>query len=345
MSPPPTIDVRRLSHDDVDEAARLLYESFTAVYRQRGHTPPFPNIESAAWLCRAYLDLDPEGCALAEQATYPLGVGFAHRRGPVASIGPIAARPGGPRGVGRALMAHFHRLTLGCESVRLFQDSFNPDSFGFYTRLGYSVADVAPYLLAEQLSPPAARPQGVRPATAADLRQMEAYDLARTGADRGRDLALLAQSGSAFVAELGDARAPGDPFSIAGYLFYRSLPARVIIGPAVAESPDTAGDPGRRGRRVAARTPRGDSRLGRLAAGPTSRLRARISRRPPRQPHGGGQLPLATGTAVRALPREPLTGDANVLLSNAVGLPDGGPSTGGLDGRSLRSLSNRIRAR
>ncbi len=237
MSPPPTIDVRRLTHDDVDEAARLLYESFTAVYRQRGHTPPFPNIESAAWLCRAYLDLDPEGCALAEQATYPLGVGFAHRRGPVASIGPIAARPGGPRGVGRAIMAHFHRLTLGCESVRLFQDSFNPDSFGFYTRLGYSVADVAPYLLAEQLSPPAARPQGVRPATAADLRQMEAYDLARTGADRGRDLALLAQSGSAFVAELGDARAPGDPFSIAGYLFYRSLPARVIIGPAVAESP------------------------------------------------------------------------------------------------------------
>jgi len=178
------IDVRRLTHDDVDDAARLLYESFSAVYRLRGHTPPFPNIESAAWLCRAYLDLDGEGCVFAEQNGYALGVGFAHRRGPVASIGPIAARPGAPRGVGRALMTHFHRLTLGCESVRLFQDSFNPDSFGFYTRLGYTVADVAPYLLAEQLLPPTVRPRAVRPAAASDLRLLEAYDLSRTGADR-----------------------------------------------------------------------------------------------------------------------------------------------------------------
>jgi len=228
----PPIDVRRLTQEDVDDAARLLYESFSAVYRQRGHTPPFPNIESAAWLCRAYLDLDADGCAFAEQNGYPLGVGFAHRRGPVASIGPIAARPGAPRGVGRALMAHFHRLTLGCESVRLFQDSFNPDSFGFYTRLGYTVADVAPYLLAEQLLPPTVRPRAVRPAAASDLRLLEAYDLSRTGADRSRDLALLAQSGSAFVVE------QGEPRTVAGYLFYRSLPARVIIGPAVGESAD-----------------------------------------------------------------------------------------------------------
>ena len=224
-----TIDVRQLTLHDVDAAAALLYESFSVVYRQRGHTPPFPNVESAGWLCRAYLDLDAEGCVFAEQAGYPLGVGFAHLRGPVASIGPIAARPEGPRGVGRALMNHFHRLTQGCESVRLFQDSFNPDSFGFYTRLGYAVADVAPYLLADQLSAPAPRPRPVRLATPADLLQIEKYDLARTGADRSRDLALLAQSGSALVMEEG---------SLAGYLFYRSLPARVIIGPAVAESPE-----------------------------------------------------------------------------------------------------------
>jgi len=227
------IDVRALTHDDVDDAARLLYESFSAVYRQRGHVPPFPNIESASWLCRAYLDLDPDGCALAEADGQALGVGFVHPRGSVASIGPVAARVGAPRGVGRALMTHFHRLTQGCESVRLFQDSFNPDSFGFYSRLGYVVADVAPYLLADQLVPPAARPRSVRVATVADLAQIERYDLGRTGADRGRDLALLAQSGSAVVIEQ-----QGTQGKINGYLFYRSLPARVILGPAVAESPD-----------------------------------------------------------------------------------------------------------
>jgi Acetyltransferase (GNAT) domain len=224
------IDVRALTLDDVDAAARLLFESFSAVYRQRGHTPPFPNIESASWLCRAYLDLDPDGCALVEDGGQALGVGFVHPRGAVASIGPIAAKVGAAPGVGRALMTHFHRLTQGCESVRLFQDSFNPDSFGFYTRLGYVVADVAPYLLADQLVPPAARPRSARVATVADLIQIERYDLTRTGADRGRDLALLAQSGSAMVIEQQGA--------LAGYLFYRSLPARVILGPAVAESPE-----------------------------------------------------------------------------------------------------------
>jgi hypothetical protein len=228
------IEIRRLGPDDVEGAARLLYDAFAAVYRQRGHTPPFPNVDSAAWLCRAYLDLDPEGCALAEQYGRAAGVGFAHVRGGVASIGPLAARPGGPPGVGRALMSHFRRQTQACKSVRLFQDSFNPDSFGFYTRLGYAVVDVAPYLLAERLSTPPARVPGIRPAGGGDLRLIERYDLLRTGADRARDLALLASTGSALIFD----DPAGRPGEIAGYLFYRSLPARVIIGPAVAESPE-----------------------------------------------------------------------------------------------------------
>jgi len=223
------IQVRRLLPDDVDAAARLLFESFSVVYRQRGHTPPFPNVDSAAWLCRAYLDLDPEGCAVAQHLGQTVGAGFAHLRGDVASIGPIAARPGGPAGIGRRLMDHFRELSAGCRSVRLFQDSFNPDSFGFYTRLGYVVVDVAPYLLADRLTaPPTGHPRVVRLASAADLGRIEEYDRARTGASRGRDLELLAGSGIALLIE--------DRGAIAGYLFYRSLPVRVIIGPAVAES-------------------------------------------------------------------------------------------------------------
>jgi hypothetical protein len=232
------IEIRRLTQDDVDAASRLLFDSFAAVYRQRGHTPPFPNLDSAAWLCRAYLDLDLDGCALAEQGGEPVGVGFAHPRGPVASIGPIAARPGGPPGIGRALMSHFRRLTKDCKSVRLFQDSFNPDSFGFYTRLGYAVVDVAPYLLADRLIPPEPRVRPIRTAAPADLRLVERYDAWRTGAERARDLALLASSGTALVFDRPrDERGP-DGNTISGYLFYRSLPARVIIGPAVAESPE-----------------------------------------------------------------------------------------------------------
>ena len=225
------IHVARLGQEDVGAAAGILFDAFGAAYRRRGHAPPFPTRESAAWLCRAYLDLDPDGCALARSSSEVVGVGFAHPRGAVTSIGPLAARPGAPAGVARALMGELDAVAAGSTSVRLFQDGFNPDSFGLYTRLGYAVVDVAPYLLAERLEPPIAPPSGVRPLTAADLPMLERYDAARTGADRRRDLALLAASGGGFVA--GDGRE-----GISGYLFFRALPARVVIGPAIAESAD-----------------------------------------------------------------------------------------------------------
>jgi hypothetical protein len=228
------IEVRRLESRDVDEASVILHDAFASVYRRRGHTPPFPNVESAMWLCRAYLDLDPEGCALAAVGGATAGVGFAHLRGGVASIGPLAARPGAPSGVGRALMTHFHRLAAGVSSIRLFQDSFNPDSFGLYTRLGYRVVDVAPYLVAARLAPPRARASAVRPLGAADVAPVARYDLAQMGADRGRDLTLLAATGRGFVAERAGA--------LAGYLFYRLLPARIIVGPALADSAELLAD-------------------------------------------------------------------------------------------------------
>jgi len=227
------IQVGRLGQADVDAAAGILFDAFGAAYRRRGHAPPFPTRESAAWLCRAYIDLDPEGCALARSASEIVGVGFAHPRGAVTSIGPLASRPGAPAGVARALMSELAGIAAGSSSVRLFQDSFNPDSFGLYTRLGYVVSDVAPYLLAEKLEPPAVTDPRVRPLVAADLPVVERYDRARTGADRRRDLALLASTGGGFIYQ---AEARGEP--IGGYLFFRALPARVVIGPAVAESAD-----------------------------------------------------------------------------------------------------------
>jgi Acetyltransferase (GNAT) domain len=227
------LQVRALEAGDVSAAAQILFDAFGGVYRLRGHTPPFPTLESAAWLCRAYLDLDPGGCALCEQRGVAVGVGFAHPRGGTTSIGPVAARPGAQRGIGRAIMSHFADLAHRSASVRLFQDSFNPDSFGLYTRMGYAVVDVAPYLLADRLVPPATPPGALRTVTPGDLGALERYDTARTGAERGRDLALLASTGAALVWE--------PEGKLSGYLFYRPLPARVIVGPAVADSPEGLG--------------------------------------------------------------------------------------------------------
>jgi len=131
-------------------------------------------------------------------------------------------------------MAHFHELARAATSVRLFQDAFNPDSFGLYTRLGYRVVDVAPYLVAPRLLAPRARPSGIRALATSDVETIGLFDFARTGADRTRDLALLASTGRGFVAERGG--------QLAGYLFYRQLPARIIVGPALAETPELVAD-------------------------------------------------------------------------------------------------------
>jgi len=223
------IKVRAMREPDVELAAQILVGAFAQVYRQRGHTPPFPNLESAAWLCRSYMDLDPEGCAVAESGEVMVGVGFVHPRGTTASIGPVAARPGGPRGTGRALMAYLTKQAPGCNSLRLFQDGFNPDSFGLYTQLGFAVRDVAPYLLAVELQPPArATSADIRPGRPEDRLALEELDRRLVGADRARDIAFLTATGSVLVYERRR--------TIEGFLFLRALPARAVVGPAIATS-------------------------------------------------------------------------------------------------------------
>jgi len=222
------IHVRPMSEADIDHAAQILVGAFAQVYRQRGHTPPFPNVESAAWLCRSYLDLDRDGCVMAEAGGVPVGVGFVHLRGPTASIGPVAARPGGPRGVGRALMSHLTDLARDCDSVRLFQDGFNPDSFGLYTQLGFAVRDVAPYLLAVEMQPAARAWPEIRPGRADDLDAVVELDRRLIGADRTRDIEFLFVTGTIMVLERRRV--------MEGFLFLRALPARAVVGPAVATS-------------------------------------------------------------------------------------------------------------
>src|SRR5206468_713938 len=166
------IRVARMEKGDIDDAAAILFDAFGAVYRQRGHVPPFPTRDSAGWLCRAYLDLDPVGCAIARVGADAVGGGFAHPRGPVTGGGRLAARPKAP---------------------------------------------------------------AVRQLRGDDLPAIERYDRARGGADRRPDFALLASSGSGFVVD-------GPDGGLGGFLFFRSLPARVVIGPGIAESAEIMAD-------------------------------------------------------------------------------------------------------
>src|SRR4030095_6310008 len=68
----------------------------------------------------------------------------------------------------------------------------------------------------------------------------------------------------------------------------------------------SAGGPGRRGRRDAARPGRRHPGVGGGAAGPSARLPARVPGGPPGQPDGRGQLPVATGSALRVVSGKPV---------------------------------------
>ncbi len=83
------------------------------------------------------------------------------------------------------------------------------------------------------VAPPKAPP--VRQLRGEDLPAVERYDRARGGADRRPDFALLASSGNGFAVD-------GPDGALAGFLFFRSLPARVVIGPGIAESADVMAD-------------------------------------------------------------------------------------------------------
>lgn len=225
---------------DCERAGEILVSAFSQVYRLRGHMPPFPNLDSAVWLCRAYLDLDREGCAVAESGNSVVGVGFVHLRGAVASIGPLAARPGAPPGIGRALMTHLTALGEGCANLRLFQDSFNPDSFGLYSELGWTVRDVAPYLMAGDIRAPAAVSPNIREYRPEDRERLETFDSRMLGANRSRDIGLLLSTGALLLTDTSAGRAGAA--DLAGFIFLRALPARAIIGPAVAISEDVLMD-------------------------------------------------------------------------------------------------------
>jgi hypothetical protein len=230
-TPPRT---RPLALKDVEEAGDILYQAFGAVYAERGFRPPFPSPEAGAWLARAYLDLDPGGAVAAERGARLAGVGFVHLRGAVASIGPVASRPGAPEGTGRAIMDSLIAIADrgGARTQRLFQDAFNPRSFALYGKLGFEPKEVVAYAVCDPGAPrraPAPRPGvALRELDLDHLDDLGRIDRKLSGADRRADFDLILRSGGGWGLFAGaDLRA---------FLLYREGASRVALAPAAAAS-------------------------------------------------------------------------------------------------------------
>lgn len=185
-------DIRQLGPTDVAAAGDVLFHAFVDECAARGFPPPWPSPDDAALLVAGYREAEPEGALGAWVDGALAGVGFVRRRGDVATIGPLAARPQ-RRGVGSKLLDELIGVADGweCRTVRLFQDAWNPDSFALYAGRSFSVVDVVSCIERPKMAPPrldSARGLEMAAPKATDLAEIAALDLRFTGLARPGDL-------------------------------------------------------------------------------------------------------------------------------------------------------------
>jgi ribosomal protein S18 acetylase RimI-like enzyme len=182
-----------------------------------------------------FLQMEPEGCFLAEWEGSPVGTATTLRYGSeLAWIGMVLVHPEyRRRGIGRALLKH-SIAWLQERHVRCIKLDATPAGKQVYDGLGFK----SEWTLFrwEHSGARAAKPTraGLRPWQAADLPAAASLDAAAFGVARERLTASLAsQSRLALVFE----RAPGQ---VDGYGFMRAGSRATYLGPVVAAS-DEAG--------------------------------------------------------------------------------------------------------
>jgi GNAT superfamily N-acetyltransferase len=176
---------------------------------------------------RRLLDLQPDGCFLAESGGVPVGTVATCRFGPVAWIALMLVDEAYRRqGIGRALMTRaLEELdSRGVRSVRL---DATPRGRPMYESLGF--VEEATFNRFQGILPPAGGTPGMPEVRAAEgLDGVIALDREVTGTDRGRLLRRLADEhrGSLRVVETRD--------GIEGFLMARPGSKARQIGPCIA---------------------------------------------------------------------------------------------------------------
>jgi GNAT superfamily N-acetyltransferase len=177
---------------------------------------------------RRLLDLQPDGCFLAELDGVGVGTVTTCRFGPVAWIAMMlvdeACRG---RGIGRALMAQALEA-LDSEGVRLVRLDATPLGRPLYESLGF-VAE-ATFDRYRGVLPPADGPPGPGvPRAVGALEEVVALDREVTGTDRGRLIRRLADEHAESLRIVGEGK------QVAGFLLARPGATARQIGPCIGD--------------------------------------------------------------------------------------------------------------
>jgi ribosomal protein S18 acetylase RimI-like enzyme len=226
--------IRNMTRADLDRAGEILFKAYTVGASKHGYVPRMQSTQEGTAWAWAMLRHGPGEILIAEVEGRAVGICCLNPRGDHGGVGPVAVDPSYQgRGIGRQLMNALLKKADGLQSVRLFQEAFNPASFSLYYSLNFMpVAELLDLFLNTGVRKGMDPCGTVSVLTANDLDAVSAYNIPRSKLDRSQDLAYYVKWGKVFVCR--------DQSQIRGFL--ASLPGSrtVQLGPLVAEGEEEA---------------------------------------------------------------------------------------------------------
>jgi len=212
----------------------ILCQAFNNGAERHGYAPRIKSVqEGTAWAWSIFRHA-PHEILVADVADRVAGICCLHPRGDQGGIGPVAVDPAHQgKGIGRQLMDALVKRAAALQSVRLFQESFNPASFSLYYSFDFlPVADLLDMTAYPNGRKGAMLNSNVQELALSELDEVCSYDLPRSKYDRRADLGYYVKWGKVFVLR--------HEAHIRGFLACLPGSSSVQCGPLVAEGEEEA---------------------------------------------------------------------------------------------------------
>jgi ribosomal protein S18 acetylase RimI-like enzyme len=223
-----------MTRDDLEQVGKVLFAAFNSEAAKHGFSPRMENPQEGASWAWAMLRHGPKEPLVAEADNRVVGICCLNPRGDHGGIGPVAVDPAFQgQGIGRQLMHALLARAQGLQSVRLFQEAFNPASFSLYYSLDFlPVAELLDLSLEKGKRKGSGLCRRVSELTANEVDAAYQYDIPRSKMDRRADLAYYVKWGKVFVFRY--------QAEVRGYLACLPGSRSVQLGPLVAEGEEEA---------------------------------------------------------------------------------------------------------
>ena len=230
------VHIRNMSKVDIAQVGEVLYGAFNSVAIKHGYARKMNDVkEGRAWAWAIFRN-GPRELLVAEVESRVVGICCLNPRGKLGGVGPVAVDPDlQGYGIGKQLMNALIRKAESLQSLRLFQEAYNPASFSMYYSLNFMpVASLLNLTLSESdkvqrnLDPL----DNVSEVNTKNLDEVCLYDGPRSRLDRRGDIAYYANWGKIFVYR--------HQSEIRGYLACLPGSESVQLGPLLAEGEEEA---------------------------------------------------------------------------------------------------------